>query len=221
MTRSDDNPALAQRARMVDRQLRSRGVRDPRVLDAMTRVPREDFVPSDQRDWAYDDRPLPIGIGQTISQPYIVAAMTEYTGIQPEDRVLEIGTGCGYQTAVLAELAREVYTVERLAPLAQDAERRLRGLGYTNVHFRTGDGFQGWETHAPYDVILVSAAPITVPPALLEQLAERGRLVIPVGPRESQDLKRFVRSTGQWREETLFDVRFVPMLPGTRDTTEE
>jgi protein-L-isoaspartate(D-aspartate) O-methyltransferase len=166
---------------MVETQIRPRGVSDPAVLQAMERVPRHVFVPPEYVHQAYADYPLPIGRGQTISQPYIVALMTEMLHLSPESSVLEVGTGCGYQAAVLAEIARQVYTVEIIADLAEEAGRRLAELGYANVHVRHGDGYDGWPEYAPYDGIIVTAAAPEVPPPLVEQLADGGRLVIPVG----------------------------------------
>jgi protein-L-isoaspartate(D-aspartate) O-methyltransferase len=199
------------RARMVAGQIRARGVRDPRVLSAVGRVPRELFLPEEQRHAAYEDRPVPIGFGQTISQPYIVAYMTEALTVEPSHRVLEIGTGCGYQTAVLAELALEVYSIELIDVLAERARRTLGGLGYATVQVRAGDGHAGWPELAPFDRILAAAAPPEVPPALIEQLADGGILVIPVGAGE-QEL-RVLRKDGR-RVELLstLPVRFVPML---------
>jgi len=199
------------RARMVADQIRARGVSDPRVLGAMTRVPRERFVPEDLRHEAFDDRPLPIGHGQTISQPYIVAFMTEALKLEPSHRVLEIGTGCGYQTAVLAELAGEIYSIELVETLAERARATLEGLGYTNVHVRAGDGHAGWPEQAPFDRIIGAAAPADVPPALVEQLAEGGILVMPVGV-SFQELRVLRKhDTGIELLATL-PVRFVPML---------
>ncbi len=200
------------RARMVAEQIRARGVGDPRVLDAMTRVPRERFVPDALRSEAYEDHPLSIGHGQTISQPYIVGYMTEALRLEPSHRVLEIGTGCGYQTAVLAELAREVFSVELLPDLADRARDTLTGLGYTNIHIHTGDGYQGWTEHAPYDRILGAAAPATVPEALVAQLVDDGILVIPIGT-VHQEL-HVLQKRGDRRFDTLatLPVRFVPMV---------
>ena len=212
-----DVHAEAQRARMVVDQLEARDVRDPRVLTAMAAVPRHAFVPSDLRAHAYEDGPLPIGSGQTISQPYVVAAMTELAQLRPGARVLEIGTGCGYQTAVLAELTPEVYSIEIVPELAARAADTLGRLGYHHVHLRHGDGYAGWPEAAPFDAILVTAAPPTVPATLLHQLAIGGRMVIPVGV-EHQELELIVRTAvDRWTERTIFPVRFVPMTHPARD----
>ena len=204
----------AARRRMVDEQLVARGIRDPLVLAAMGRVPREKFVSDRQAAFAYEDQPLPIGEGQTISQPFIVALMTQALTLARTDRVLEIGTGSGYAAAVLAEIAAEVYTVERLAPLAERARQRLADLGYANVHVLNGDGTLGWPEHAPYDAIVATAAGPHVPPALLDQLAIGGRLVMPVGAvAYDQSLIRVFRAeTGDDRRETLEPVAFVPLI---------
>jgi protein-L-isoaspartate(D-aspartate) O-methyltransferase len=185
-------------------------VRDARVLAAMRMVPRHLFVPSEWQSLAYADQPLPIGYDQTISQPYIVAFMTEALELKLEDRVLEIGTGSGYQAAVLAEMVREVYSIEIVKPLAAEAETRLRRLGYTNIHVRSGDGYRGWPEAAPFDAIMVTAAPDHVPPPLVEQLALNGRLIVPVG-RFYQDLIRIRRTSTGLKKETLLPVRFVSM----------
>lgn len=201
------------RTRMVAEQIRARGVSDARVLDAMTRVPRERFVPEALRQEALADHPVSIGFGQTISQPYIVGYMTEALRLEPSHRVLEIGTGCGYQTAVLAELACEVYSIEVLPALAERARATLAALGYTNVHVRIGDGHQGWPEHAPYDRILGAAAPAAVPPALMEQLVEGGILVLPIGT-TYQEL-RVLQKRGMTLETlATLPVRFVPMVKG-------
>jgi protein-L-isoaspartate(D-aspartate) O-methyltransferase len=199
---------------MVARQIAGRGVRDPAVLAAMRKVPRERFVPESLASLAYDDRPLPIGEGQTISQPYIVAVMSEALRLRSNDRVLEIGTGSGYAAAVLAVIAAEVYTVERLEGLAESASKRLAELGYLNIHVRQGDGSLGWPEHAPYDAILVTASGPDVPAALLEQLAIGGRLIMPVGTHfGSQRLVRVERiSADSCKRETLEDVVFVPLI---------
>lgn len=203
----------AQRARMVEEQLVARGVRDPRVLAAMGRVPREAFVPERDRGLAYADRALPLERGQTVSQPLVVATMTEALAPRPTDRVLEIGTGSGYQAAVLAELVAEVFTVERLSSLQEHARHVLAGLGVSNVAFLAGDGTLGWPEHAPFDGILVTAAAPQVPPPLKEQLHEDGgRMVIPVGSRDAQELVRVVREGTSFRTESLMGVRFVPLV---------
>jgi protein-L-isoaspartate(D-aspartate) O-methyltransferase len=198
---------------MVDRQIEARGIRDPRVLEAMRRVPRERFVPLLHRGSAYADHPLSIGYEQTISQPYIVAWMTEALRVGPASRVLEIGTGSGYQAAVLAEIVREVYTIEIVEPLAASARETLASLGYRNVHVRHGDGYQGWPEQAPFDGIIVTAAPDHVPQPLVDQLGVGGRLVIPVGgQREMQFMTVITKTTtGVTREETI-PVRFVPLV---------
>jgi protein-L-isoaspartate(D-aspartate) O-methyltransferase len=200
----------AERRRMVEEQLRSRDISSARVLDAMLKVPRHLFVPEAQRAASYGDYPLPIGHEQTISQPYIVAFMTQALEIAPDHRVLEIGTGSGYQAAVLGELAKEVYTIEIVAPLADRARGTLSSLGYRNVQVRTGNGYLGWPEHAPYDRIMVTAAPDEVPAALVEQLKVGGLMAIPVGT-TTQEL-RILRRTGTGTE-TLhtLPVRFVPM----------
>jgi protein-L-isoaspartate(D-aspartate) O-methyltransferase len=200
----------AERARMVGEQLRARDIRDPRVLDAMLSVPRHLFVPESLRWRAYDDSPLPIGFDQTISQPYIVAFMTQALDVQPSHRVLEIGTGSGYQAAVLGLLARQVYTIEIVEPLATRARALLAAAGHRNIEVRHGNGYLGWPEHAPYDRIMVTAAPDEVPPALVRQLAIGGLMAIPVGT-VRQELRILRRtSTGMDTIRTL-PVRFVPM----------
>ena len=203
---------------MVHEQIAARGVQDPRVLDAMARVPRHELVPVELRDFAYEDRPLQIGYEQTISQPYVVAYMTEQLQLRGDERVLEIGTGSGYQAAVLSLLAREVYSIEIVAPLGERASADLARLGYSNVHVRVGDGYRGWPEHAPFDAIIVTAAPGHVPQPLIDQLAVGGRLVLPVGD-WSQELLRIERSASGLREEHLIGVRFVPMR-GEAETKE-
>jgi protein-L-isoaspartate(D-aspartate) O-methyltransferase len=199
-----------ERARMVDEQIRARDIRSPRVLDAMRAVPRHLFVPDPQRRDAYGDYPLPIGHDQTISQPYIVAFMTEALEVGAGDRVLEIGTGSGYQAAVLSTLAKDVYTIEIVAPLADRARETLASLGYRNVHVRSGNGYLGWPEHAPFDRIMVTAAPDEVPPVLVQQLKVGGLMAIPVGT-ISQELRVMRRTaTGTETLRTL-PVRFVPM----------
>jgi protein-L-isoaspartate(D-aspartate) O-methyltransferase len=199
------------RARMVETQILARGVRNPRVLAAMREVPRHLFVDPSEWDQAYEDHPLPIAGNQTISQPYIVALMTELLDLDPTKKVLEIGTGSGYQSAVLSRLAREVYTIEILPELAHSAAERLKKLGYTNVVVKEGDGYRGWAEHAPFDGIIVTAAPERIPQPLLDQLAPGGRMVIPVGG-FFQELKVFSKDKpGKISEETILPVRFVPM----------
>jgi protein-L-isoaspartate(D-aspartate) O-methyltransferase len=199
-----------ERERFVHEEIEARGVHDARVLAAMRKVPRHLFVPPDQQKYAYIDSPLFIGYSQTISEPYLVAYMTEALELKPQDRVLEIGTGSGFQAAVLAELVREVYTIEIVEPLAKSAEERLRRLGYANVHVRAGDGYRGWPEAAPFDAIILTAAPPQVPPPLIEQLRQGGRLVAPVGG-SLQDLVRIRRTAQGTTEEVLLPVRFVPM----------
>jgi protein-L-isoaspartate(D-aspartate) O-methyltransferase len=194
---------------MVEQQLGGAGIRDPRVLGAMRRVPRHRFVPPAEVPAAYDDTPLPIGFEQTISQPYIVAFMTQAAEVAPGDTVLEIGTGSGYQAAVLAELAGAVYSIEIVPQLAARARATLAALGYANVHLRAGDGYRGWPEHAPYDAIVVTAAPDHVPPALVAQLAPGGRLVIPVGAGEQELLVISRNARGVTTRRTI-PVRFVP-----------
>ena len=202
------------RERLV-RRLREEGIVSETVLNRIREVPRHLFVDEALSSRAYEDTALPIGHGQTISQPYVVAKMTEavIAGGRP-DKVLEIGTGCGYQTAVLAGLAGTVYTIERIGPLLRKARERLAGLGIHNVRFRHGDGWAGWKANAPYDAIIVTAAPPETPQALLEQLADGGRLIIPVGPRSHQELLEIQRQGDQFEEHLLGHVIFVPLLPG-------
>ena len=206
-----DSDLTSARAAMVRDQLRSRDIANPRVLDAMARVPRHLFVPDAVRADAYGDFPLPIGDGQTISQPYIVGFMSQALEVEPHHRVLEIGTGSGYQAAILAELAREVYTIEIVAALSDRARQTIEGLGYKNVHVKTGNGYLGWPEHAPYDRVMVTAAPDAVPPALVEQLRIGGLMAIPVGTID-QEL-RILRRTDRGLE-TLrtLPVMFVPMV---------
>jgi protein-L-isoaspartate(D-aspartate) O-methyltransferase len=205
----------AERQRMVQQQLMPRGINDGRVLAAMAKVPREEFVPPDSRAASYADGPLPIGYGQTISQPYIVAFMTQELRPKPSDRVLEIGTGSGYQAAILAELVKEVYTVEIVEPLAKNAEATLQRLGYKNVHVKVGDGYRGWPEAAPFDAIIVTCAPDRVPKPLTDQLKDGGRMIIPVGERLAQELYLLEKKNGRLKESAVLPVRFVPMVGET------
>jgi len=201
-----------ERLAMVEDQLRRRGISDPRVLEAMGKVPRHLFVPGDYQDSAYDDRPLPIGEGQTISQPYMVAIMTQSLGLKGRERVLEIGTGSGYQAAILAELARELYTMERIPGLTQNAQKVLREQGYQSISFRTGDGSKGWPEEAPFDGIIVTAAAPEIPQTFKSQLAEGGRLLIPTGPRYTQTLYKLTRQGDRFIEEDITGCVFVPLV---------
>lgn len=207
------NHFAANRMRMVQEQLTGLGrdITNARVLAVMGKVPRHEFVPDDQRALAYEDRPLPIGYGQTISQPYIVALMTERLEPRLTDRVLEVGTGSGYQAAVLAELVREVYTIEIIEPLAKRAETDLKRLGYTNIFVRAGDGYQGWPEVAPFDAIIVTCAPEQVPQPLVAQLKDGGRIVIPIGPAENQQLVLLRKQGSRLEKSEVIPVRFVPM----------
>lgn len=202
------------RQRMVDSQLRARGIADERVLEAMLRVPRHEFAPKGYRDEAYGDHPLPIGAGQTISQPYIVAIMLEALALSPADKVLEVGTGSGYVTALLAQLAAQVFSLERHAALAEAAKQLLMRMGYTNVRVMVGDGSLGFPDCAPYDAIIVSAAAAEVPRALLAQLAEGGRLIIPVGREDAQQLQLIYMREGQAQTSLRELCRFVPLVSG-------
>lgn len=200
------------RRRMVQEQLIPRGITDRRVLEALVKVPRHLFVPEALWHQAYSDRPLPIGYGQTISQPYIVALMTEALELQGDERVLEVGTGSGYQAAILAELAKQVYSVERMPELARRARRILDRLGYGNVLIRVGDGSKGWPERAPFDAIIVTAGAPKVPKALLQQLKVGGRMVIPVGDEHSQELLKIVRLKDGFQQEELGGCRFVKLI---------
>lgn len=195
---------------MINQQLKARGIKSKRVLEAMRQVPREEFVTSTLKSKAYSDQPLPIGEGQTISQPYIVALMSELAEITPRDRVLEIGSGCGYQTAILSYLAQEVYTIELIPSLARQAQTHWESLGYKNITLRQSDGFHGWPEKSPFDAILVTAAPAQVPEALKDQLKQGGRLMIPVGE-DKQMLLRLTHTKDGWKTEPISPVRFVPM----------
>lgn len=208
----------AMRNQMVEQQLMGRigGITNPHVLAAMKKVPRHELVPEKLRDNAYDDRPLPIGEGQTISQPYVVAFMTEQLEPKPTDRVLEIGTGSGYQAAVLAELVKEVYTIEIVPELARRAAADLKRLGYTNIHARLGDGYKGWPDAAPFDAVIVTCAPEAVPQPLVDQLKDGGRMIIPVGPAGDQKLVLLRKRGGKLDQQAVLPVRFVPMTGEAR-----
>jgi len=213
MNRIPESEALAaERHAMVEKQLRARGIRDARVLEAMAAIPRHLFVPPESVESAYADQPVAIGEAQTISQPYMVAAMTEALDITGTERLLEVGAGSGYQAAILGRLAREVIALELEPRLAEEAARRLAELGITNVRVLAGDASGGFAQEAPYDGIVVSAAARSVPHPLLEQLSEGGRLLIPVGPEETQELLRFRRSGTSFSREVLHHCRFVPLL---------
>jgi protein-L-isoaspartate(D-aspartate) O-methyltransferase len=208
----DDKELAAKRLEMLEKQLRRRGINDEKVLAAMDAVPRHEFVPAEFRERAYEDAPLPIGDGQTISQPYIVAAMTAALRIKASDRILEIGTGCGYQAAILSGLGREVFSVERRPKLAAEASKRLGELGYANVHVHCGDGTLGLPEFAPFDAILVAAAAPSVPKPLLAQLAEGGRMILPVGDEENQVLQLIEKLGNTILTNTLEGCRFVPLV---------
>ena len=199
-----------QRERMVRDQIEARGIKNPKVLEALRKVPRHLYVPESERSSAYGDHPLPIGEGQTISQPYIVAFMTEQLRLKGGEKVLEIGTGSGYQAAVLAEICGEVYTIEIVEPLASRAAALLKQLGYQNIHVKAGDGYQGWPEHAPFDTIIVTAAPDHVPQPLVDQLKVGGRMILPVGD-WFQDLRVVVKTEQGVLQQDVLPVRFVPM----------
>ena len=207
------DPYIQKRMQMVQKDIQGRGVKDPKVLEAMGKIPRHLFVDESFKEKAYADHPLPIGEGQTISQPYVVALMTEALRLRPEDRVLEIGTGSGYQAAVLADIVKEVYTIEIRKPLAESASKRLHELGYKNIQVRCADGYFGWEEVAPFDAVMVTAASNHIPPALLKQLKEGGRLIIPVGSTTfHQTLTLVTKEKGDLRVEQLGGVVFVPLI---------
>ena len=212
------DPFQARRETMVRQQIAERGLRDERVLDAMRNVPRHEFVPESFRQDAYEDHPLPIGEEQTISQPYIVAVMLEYLALQATDRVLEVGSGSGYVTALLSLLSAEVYSVQRHAQLAASAESTLHRLGYRNVKIKVGDGRQGWAEYAPFDAILVSAATAEMPPTLFAQLREGGRMMAPIGPPSNQELELIRKVSGQPAFRILEGCRFVPLVEGVVDS---
>ena len=201
-----------QRKKMVTEQIKERGITTKTVLEAMSKVPRHYFVPPHLAHLAYTDSPLPINYGQTISQPYIVAYMTELAEVKPEDKVLEIGTGSGYQAAVLAELTQEVYSIEIIPELAQKARQTLEKLDYDNIHLKIGDGYKGWPEHSPYQRILVTAAPEKIPPALIDQLATNGKMIIPVGKYYQHIVIVTKTNNGITKQKTI-PVLFVPMIP--------
>lgn len=205
----------AKRQEMISHQIKNRGITDGKVLEAMEKVRRHLFVPDELREMAYEDRPLLIGYGQTISQPYIVAYMTQAARLRPDDRVLEIGTGSGYQAAILAEIVKEVYTIEIIKPLADSASSRLLDMGYQNVKVKWGDGYKGWVEYAPFDAIIVTAAPSEIPENLIDQLKIRGRMVIPVGT-FFQELYLITRTESGFDKEPILPVRFVPMVHPTQ-----
>jgi protein-L-isoaspartate(D-aspartate) O-methyltransferase len=209
---AETDPYRNEREEMVEFQIRARGVRDERVLAAMRKVPRHFFVPENWERAAYEDRPLPIGEGQTISQPYIVAVMTEQLDLSPQDRVLEIGTGSGYQAALLAELAGTVISIERLPEIADRARENLARAGVTGVRVVVGDGTEGYPPEAPYDAVIVTAATPEIPGPLIDQLGKGGRLIAPVGPRECQDLIKLVKREGRVEKIPLGGVCFVPLI---------
>ncbi|RMF40665.1 MAG: protein-L-isoaspartate(D-aspartate) O-methyltransferase [Anaerolineae bacterium] len=208
----DEESYHRQRLLMVEQQVAQRGITNARVLEAMRTVPRHVFVLPEYQEWAYSDGPLPIGYGQTISQPYIVALMSALLDLQGEERVLEIGTGSGYQTAILAHLAAEVYSIERKAALSRNARVRLQALGIENVHLRVGDGSLGWVEHAPYDGVLVTAAAPEVPEALKAQVRPGGKIVIPVGSRGMQYLECWQHTPQGFRRQVVAPVAFVPLI---------
>lgn len=208
------DPFAFQREDMVRAQLSGRGIRDQRVLEAFRTVPRHEFVLEEFQEQAYDDHPLPIGSGQTISQPYIVAVMLQHLALESDDRALEIGAGSGYATALLSQICREVYAIERHRELATRAEATLARLGYTNAHIRVGDGTLGWPEDAPFDAVLVSAAAAELPPVLFSQLRESGRIIVPVGPSSSQELQLIRKIDGLPRTRNLEGCRFVPLVEG-------
>ena len=213
MAKNSQDPDYYQlRQKMVNEQIMARGVRTESVIKAMQKVERHLFVPEQYRNFAYSDRPLPIGEGQTISQPYIVALMTELLDLKKSDKVLEIGTGSGYQAAILAEICDSVYTIEIISSLGKQAQALLRELGYYNIHCKIGDGYLGWPEHAPYDGIIVTCAPSKIPQPLKEQLAEGGRMVIPVGATYTQELVLVTKTKGKLIQKSVIPVRFVPML---------
>jgi protein-L-isoaspartate(D-aspartate) O-methyltransferase len=213
---SDGGRLAAARQQMIEEHLKGRGIKDQRVLDVMAHLPREAFSPVMLRDHAYEDRPWPIGYDQTISQPYIVAFMTEALELCGDERVLEIGTGSGYQTAILSRLCRHVYTVERISELSLRAARTLRRLGFHNIDFRVDNGANGWPEEAPFDAILVTCGATRLPPVYYDQLSDGGRLVIPLGPVGDQVLHRFIRRGQTWEDQDLGKASFVPLVTNSK-----
>lgn len=205
-----DNGFVNERKRMVEEQIISRGIKDKKLLEAMLEVPRHKFVPEEWQEYSYSDGPLPIGYGQTISQPYIVALMTELLGLSSGDKVLEIGTGSGYQAAILSRIGCSVYTVEIVKELSESAENAIIELGYENVHFRVGDGYEGWEEYSPYDAIVVTASPPEIPQPLLDQLKTGGKMVMPVG-KDHQELELITKTESGRDIKDIIPVAFVPM----------
>lgn len=217
-----ENKYREEREMMVEYQLKGRDITDPKVLEVMSQIPRHQFVPEEYKDQAYEDHPLPIGEGQTISQPYIVALMTQNLELQGDEKVLEIGTGSGYQAAILSKLVEEVYTVEIIKSLGLTAKDRLKRLDYDNVVVQVADGYNGWPEHAPFDAIIVTAAPDHVPPPLLDQLKDGGIMVIPVGPPGSyQTLWKLTKKGDQIISKNLGGVLFVPLTGGPREKQEQ
>jgi protein-L-isoaspartate(D-aspartate) O-methyltransferase len=212
LTESDIQACAGQRRKMVEEQILGRGIKDLSVMEVLSRVPRHLFVNSSLQHRAYGDCPLPIGENQTISQPYIVALMTQVLDLKGGERVLEIGTGSGYQTAILAELASHVFTIERVKPLVKKTKELLEGLKYKNIVFKTFDGTYGWRDQSPFDAILISAATPSIPKSLIEQLADKGRLVAPVGERESQDLIVLNKNGNKVMERKIGSCKFVPLI---------
>ncbi len=197
---------------MIKHQLLDRGIKDKKVIAAMRKIPRHLFIEEDLTNMAYDDHPLPIGEGQTISQPYMVAAMTEELDLKKKDRALEIGTGSGYQTAILAEICKEVYTIERIKSLSHKAEETLKRLGYRNIYFKVDDGTVGWDKHSPFDKILVTAGAPNIPDTLFNQLREKGKMIIPIGDRFSQILTLIEKINNSLKKRALFECIFVPLI---------
>lgn len=215
---NEDSKYQTLREHMVVEQIQRRGISDPRVLAAMRSVPRQEFVLKEQKEIAYQDRALPIGVNQTISQPYIVALIAQQSEIKENDRILEIGTGCGYQAAVLSKLAKQIYTIEIIESLGDRAKKLLESLGYNNITVKIADGFDGWKEKAPFDVIVLTAAPRRIPLPLMEQLTVGGRLVAPVGDSENQELVVIKKTKSGLKKKNIIPVRFVPMTGKARSS---